>query len=485
MFSHAKTKDDFAREVRRLIMSGSLRFGQKLPSLRELEMQTGLSRQTISICLQSIAGEGILKNESRRGYFASYRQRTPDSHLHMLMLPEGYGNDEGGVARSATRIARELARTCKVTVFTFDRNKVPGEKDWVGLDEEFCEENLAVWRFGASLKTRDRDVFDRMSEKFRATILRRLFESMLSHPAVGDINLVFSMYLINSSLIGQHLANALGVRHVAGIRGNDLSLGLFRDNRFGYLHWLAAVADAIVPVNEYLERLFTRSFQFAIPRVHKIPNAFPAIAFQDVDTTAARQKVLGITGWNDADIIMCFPGRFREKKGIVEGLEMLDTASRERLPVRLLIIGEIPRLEAKLFSSQIKALESRNTLRITGLQDHATVLGLMPGCDAIFMPSRSDGMANGVLEGMACGLPPIVSDIFRDVVDDECGFIGRSNEDFLAIMRSLTRDNCSLKGQKARERARLRQSHDEAADYLELFKTVLAAEHRPEHCAVM
>ncbi|MBK6877782.1 MAG: glycosyltransferase [Ignavibacteria bacterium] len=81
-------------------------------------------------------------------------------------------------------------------------------------------------------------------------------------------------------------------------------------------------------------------------------------------------------------------------------------------------------MEAKLCGTLWNKLKANNTIYATGHIPRMDVNDWMIGGDIVVMPSLDDGMANGLLEGMALGLCPVVSDVFSDVVQqNENGLI--------------------------------------------------------------
>jgi colanic acid/amylovoran biosynthesis glycosyltransferase len=72
-------------------------------------------------------------------------------------------------------------------------------------------------------------------------------------------------------------------------------------------------------------------------------------------------------------------------------------------------------------------LNHRGLLHCTGKIERTVALQIVSEGDILVMPSVDDGMANALLEGMALGLCPVVTDVFTDVVDPNCGYIVERN----------------------------------------------------------
>ena len=100
------------------------------------------------------------------------------------------------------------------------------------------------------------------------------------------------------------------------------------------------------------------------------------------------------------------------------------------------------------------------------------------GADIVTMPSIDDGMANGLLEGMALGLCPVVTEIFSDVVSD--GVNGRvvpsSDHTLLTQVLQELEGDATLReslGRAALEAMSKRDPSTEAGEYISLFKEVM------------
>jgi DNA-binding FadR family transcriptional regulator len=59
------------RSIRKLIVSGQLGPGGRLPSERQLAQQLDAGRTTIRLVLMKLATEGAIRSEHGRGYFVT------------------------------------------------------------------------------------------------------------------------------------------------------------------------------------------------------------------------------------------------------------------------------------------------------------------------------------------------------------------------------------------------------------------------------
>lgn len=157
----------------------------------------------------------------------------------------------------------------------------------------------------------------------------------------------------------------------------------------GHIVNSAALADHVV-----------RAFGLPRRRVWVVPPSLAALP-EHIDRVAARAE-LGLLA---DEFVVAWVGRFDPVKRL--GLLVQVAEEVTEIRVRFLLAGdgpERPRLERELRGSA-----ARDRVRLLGWRDDvATVLA---AADAFFLPSRTEGMPNALLEALACGLPAVASDI--------------------------------------------------------------------------
>jgi GntR family transcriptional regulator len=77
--------------LRTLILAGSLRTGEKLPSERDLAARYGISRQTVRKALRLLIQEGLVYTRPGAGVFVARRKRSPLKLLGFAEEMERYG----------------------------------------------------------------------------------------------------------------------------------------------------------------------------------------------------------------------------------------------------------------------------------------------------------------------------------------------------------------------------------------------------------
>jgi glycosyltransferase involved in cell wall biosynthesis len=390
----------------------------------------------------------------------------------VLFVSEGYPPTSGGVATSAQRVARNLVRLgCEVMVVTFDGSR-PLTSDDYAIEEE--DDGVHLWRIGPFfLKQPSIDV-ERMSEKVRAILRRRAFDQMHTLAQSFKPTVVLSFYILNAGMLATYLAHAVSVPHVAGVRGNDIGRNIFSVDRLAAVRLVVDNATRIVCVNLHLRQRLLLAFPEAASRCNVIMNGLE-LPF-DADAKNTHKYLETETGWPTKDPVAVFIGAPREKKGIAFLLRAVELA-RAHIPLRLLIVGpELGNAEERQCGMEWSRLVKSNVLHVTGHLDRATALRIAAEGDIVVMPSIEDGMANGLLEGMALGLAPVASDLFSDVVSaNDAGWVVKRNS-VSALAAALVEAGGSPEQRRTRAAtaqkriAEYHQPEGEAAAYVALFE---------------
>lgn len=393
-------------------------------------------------------------------------------------IAEGYPPMSGGVATSAQRIARELVRlNCEVVILTFE-NTVPITSEDVCFEE--VDEGVKVYRVGpfflknATMKT----TVEMLDEKYKAVLRRRAFNQMLHILQNEDVNIILSFYVLNSGYLAQMLANELHMKHVVGIRGNDIGRNVFHVNRFAVTKWVLDECDSIITVNHHLMNRTLTVFKEVKDKICCIENGF---LYKDIESNnTLKQQIIEKNGWSENDPIITFIGSLREKKGTVILAKALRQIVEKNIPVRLMVIGpDISGAEKMIIGSLWEELKEKHIIYITGQIPRTEVLHYASIADVVCIPSLDDGMANGLLEGMSVGLCPITTTIMNDVVTDKengrvvkAGDISGLADTIVDVISN--KEKLKLYGDSARET--IIQKHNpklEAKRYIKVFEDIL------------
>jgi len=387
----------------------------------------------------------------------------------LAFLAEHYPPTDGGVATSAQRVARALVREgAKVQVLCFDHSRPLTSPDYVVHD---VDEGVSIARVGPFFLKQKNIRADELEERIKAIFRRRAFDQMLRIVGASPVDAVLSFYLLNAGFIARFVGSAVNVPVISGVRGNDIGRNMFHVERFGVIRWVIEGSSRVVCVNEYLKSRLLLAFPWAAPSVSVVPNS---VALDDPTCSreSSRQRLASITGWDPRDLWATFIGNLREKKGIAQLIAAM-AALPAGSPVRLLVVGPEPNPRERLLCGDNWAtLQGQGRIHVTGQVSRDEVPLWIKGCDVVLMPSLDDGMANGLLEGMAAGLCPVATTIFADTIAPDSGVLVApgSPAALTAALESLAADRqrVRLLGDAARQRVMRFGPADEAKAYLSL-----------------
>jgi glycosyltransferase involved in cell wall biosynthesis len=307
--------------------------------------------------------------------------------MPILFLAEKFPPDIGGVAASAGRLATSLASLGRpVHVFALSRDLAAGS-----VERRELPAGAVLHRFG-------------QSKNLDFTLQQALTYLEWLHGR-HRFRLAWGHFAQNPGFLAAWLGRTLGIPSVVAVRGNDLDRQLFPPGDLARLEWSLKAATRVVCVSADLGRKVRALVE---READVLPNA--------VDTAIFTPRARPV---NDVPILG-FSGELRAKKGLTFLLQALDDVRRVR-PVRLLVIGEVRGGDRGEWERMRIGLNLDECVEVTGhLSDPAAVASQLRRCDLFVLPSLWEGMPNGLLEALACGVPVIASDAggIPEIVED-------------------------------------------------------------------
>ena len=161
--------------------------------------------------------------------------------------------------------------------------------------------------------------------------------------------------------------------------------------------------------------------------VYQIPNAIDISSLTlDVDRRYEKQII--------------FAGRLSQEKGINLLLEI-----SQKLPenLNLIILGSGP--EEKKVQDLAK---TQNNIHYLGYQSKEKTISLIRGSDVLIQPSLNEGISSTLIEGMACKIPVIATNVGGNkelINNNQTGFLVDSNSQFLDKIEYVFSNKAELK----------------------------------------
>lgn len=193
--------------------------------------------------------------------------------------------------------------------------------------------------------------------------------------------------------------------------------------------------------------------------------------------SAGASRVRSSLGWKDTDFIIGYVGRLTHLKGIDILSSAFRKISHEKKNVRLLIIGNGE--EARNIQSDLAKQIVQGLVHIEPDVSHERLSDWYRALDLLVMPSRYENYSNALLEGMACGVPFLASNVGGNKIMGQTGagwlFEPGSVSSLTAGLQNILRERSELKerGQKGLEYVR---SHHSWAGTAERLERIIAAD---------
>ena len=280
-----------------------------------------------------------------------------------------------------------------------------------------------------------------------------------------DFDLIDAHYFYPDGVAACMVANRLGKPFVVTARGTDINLIPRHSLPKRWILWAANKSRAMISVCQALKNEMAR-IGIAADKVTALRNGVD-LEFFNPGNRAEIRKQLNISGKTLLSV-----GYLIERKGhhlIIEALS--------RLPdVRLYIAGDGE------MSTQLRKLAS-----VLGVADRVIFLGAldreslrrhMVAADALVLASSREGMANVLLESIACGTPVVATPLWGTpevVAVPEAGVLTRDRS-VEGIVEGVSRLFAHYPNREATRRYAEKFSWDDTTrGQLEIFRRVLAA----------
>ena len=355
----------------------------------------------------------------------------------ILLIAEKFHPDLGGVAVSAKRTYESLTRLgVKVDVVVWSRYLQPGE---IAQDRNIYR--LGLFRNWDLTMIHTLNLLESLQERFKYDV-------------------IWGHYLFPAGFLAVWFAQLQGLKSVVSARGNDIDRGVFPPGDFSRLRWTLENASLLTAVSADLGKKI--GLVSGREDVTILKNAVDTDIFAPSITAQERQELKAELGIETNELVLCFSGELRAKKGQDFLLSALSQVRKQR-PACLLIIGEIrPTQESILAAYKMQHPEDCQRVIVTGhLSNSQQVAQYLQLCDLFLLPSIWEGLPNALLEAMACGCCCLASDAggIPEVIDRGIdGFILSKNKlQYLgaAVLEFLELDEETIKQVKIASRDRI------------------------------
>jgi len=224
--------------------------------------------------------------------------------------------------------------------------------------------------------------------------------------------------------------------------------------------WLISVSDEIT---KDVGRRYNRTQNIVV-----IPPGVDTELFHpDVivkERAAARNRIQAA----DNELVIIFVGSAFKRKGLDRLFPAISNG------MRLLVVGSGENLRP--YKRKVKQYGIERQVQFVGRADD--VRKYLAAADIVALPSRSEAFGISILEGMACGLPVIVSansGVAALIKHEENGFLMKNSEELFGFLKQLFSRSRRIKmGESARNTAENFSWQKTAEAHEKLYRQVLS-----------
>ncbi|MFH2036214.1 MAG: N-acetyl-alpha-D-glucosaminyl L-malate synthase BshA [Candidatus Zixiibacteriota bacterium] len=234
-----------------------------------------------------------------------------------------------------------------------------------------------------------------------------------------ELDIIHVHYAIphaTSAFLAKQLVTCHVPKVITTLHGTDITLVGADPSFFDITRFSINASDGITAVSGYLADE-TRAVFNPNKDIRVIHNFFNPAKFKPNNICRCERKTFA----EDNEFIIAHMSNFRPVKRIIDVIDIFDKI-RQKLPARLLLIGEGP--ETMLARRQVNKKNLNSSVTFLGNQNR--VEDVLPYFDLFLMPSEEESFGLAALEAMACGVPVIgtlETGLVEVVTHDQNGFL--------------------------------------------------------------
>ncbi len=300
----------------------------------------------------------------------------------------------GGIARHCMGLSKALARrNCSVTVVTLEFPGSPSHEVIDGVEVhrvpiEIGHPSFMTWVF-----------------LFNHFLVKRVAE--LFRDAEFDVIHIHDWLVAPVGITAKHFQNKNLIITVHSTEmGRSQGLKSPGSYTIHSLEWWGTYESSrVIVTTEAMKEEVSSQFRLPLHKFDVIPNAIDVGKFgQSVDSEATRRSL----GLSVEDEMILFVGRLTSQKGLEYLIDALPSIWRHHPNAHLVVVGDgwmMERLQEKA-----RMIGSSKRVIFTRFIEDGYLISLLKSADVLVAPSVYEPFGIVTLEGMASGVPVVVSE---------------------------------------------------------------------------
>lgn len=181
---------------------------------------------------------------------------------------------------------------------------------------------------------------------------------------------------------------------------------------------LSYFSDCIITINNEDYLLARKHFASKSTKVARINGVGVDLTRFSPATESEKMRLRNQHGFEKDDVLLFYAAEFIPRKNHKFIIENVKTIAEQINNVKILLAGNGVQLED--MKQLVKAHKVEQCVKILGFRKD--IPDLLKMSDVLISPSMQEGLPVNVIEGMACGLPVVATDIrgHNDLVKNDC-----------------------------------------------------------------
>lgn len=221
------------------------------------------------------------------------------------------------------------------------------------------------------------------------------------HAKLDLLHVHYAIPHATSAWIAREMLGRSDFRFITTLHGTDITL-VGQDPSFQAItRFSIDKSDGITAVSDFLRRETVEHFGIPAERIEVIPN-FVDLELYRRDRYRCHRSAFTEPG----EKIVMHVSNFRPVKRLEDVVRTFARISRS-VPARLLLVGDGPDRGRAMRVAEEEGVESR----VVFLGKQESVAELLACADLLLLPSETEAFGLAALEGMACGVPVVATDV--------------------------------------------------------------------------